>query len=127
MRQDTYTENLADFGARERKMAGKLLLAGLPEAFDEEGVKLAFNRNSGNVFLVNDSCQVAMMNGDDIELFYSTPYSGIEGFAADLLAENEPSELNIDDARYIIEAAGYSNVDLPANWQAFKDTDSEAA
>ena len=70
---NAYTENLADFGAREREMAAKLLAAGLPDGFNDGGVKLAFNRNSGYVFLVNEDYQVAMMNGGNMQLFHSLP------------------------------------------------------
>lgn len=50
---EVYTENLADFGSRERSMAAELLAARLPDGFPDDGVKLAMNRNSGFVFLVN--------------------------------------------------------------------------
>ena len=60
---------------------------GLPSDFYADGVKLAFNRSSGNVFLVNGDYQCAMMNGDKLESFYTSPYEGKEGFFADLLEE----------------------------------------
>jgi hypothetical protein len=90
---DGYTENLADFlsGARERRMVLEILKAwesgGLPKDFDESGVKIAFNSNSGNVFLVNEDHQVAMVEGMTLESFYSSPYEGREGFFTDLLTE----------------------------------------
>ena len=88
--QNVYTENLNDIisNDRERALAIELLQAwgkqGLPSDFYEEGVKVAFNRNSGNVFLVNEDYQCAMMNGDKLESFYSSPYHGYEGFIDDL-------------------------------------------
>jgi len=124
---NTYTENLADFGSRERAMAAELLAAGLPTGFYDDGVKLAFNRNSGYVFLVNSDYQVAMMNGDHIEQFYTTPYSGIEGFICDLLEENNPEEINSEDAEYILQTAIDEGEELPEQWKAYADTHEAAA
>lgn len=89
--QNVYTENLNDIMAcyTERKELLAILQAwdkdGLPSDFYEEGVKVAMNRNSGYVFLVNDDYQCAMMNGDKLESFYSSPYDGHEGFLDELL------------------------------------------
>lgn len=86
-----YTENLADIMAcyTERKEVQNIITAwnehGLPNNFYEDGVKFAFNRNSGNVFLVNEEYQVAMMNDGKLELFYSSPYYGHEGFIDELI------------------------------------------
>jgi hypothetical protein len=88
-----YTEDFSDIMscARERMLALDLLNAwheqGLPEDFSDDKVRLAFNRNSGYVFLVNDDYQCAMMNGEKLESFYTSPYAGIEGFFDDLLPE----------------------------------------
>ena len=79
------TTNFADFGFRERKMAEDLLRAsrehGFPEDFELNEVTIMMNSNSGNVFFTNSEYQVAMMNGDDLESFYSCPICGYEGFA----------------------------------------------
>ena len=120
---EVYTEDLADFGSRERSMAAELLACRLPEGFSDDGVKLAMNRNSGFVFLVNADYQCAMMNGDELQIFHTTPYSGLEGFIVDLLDENKPDELNSDDAEYIRDAAEAECVDLPEAWQVADDTD----
>ena len=86
------TTNLADFGRKElaetRDLLDAMLNNGLPDDFDDEGVVVAFNRNSGYVFLTNDEYQVAMV-GDDGKLYswYDTPYYGHEGSYEDLLAE----------------------------------------
>ena len=120
--QNAYTEDLADFGHRERHMAAALLAAGLPTGFYDDGVKLAMNRNSGYVFLVNSDFQVAMMNGNTIEQFYTTPYSGLEGFIGDLLAENEPNEINSEDAEYILEIAEAEGEELPESWKSYKES-----
>jgi hypothetical protein len=128
MTNDTYTEDLGDIMSctRERFLVTEILNAwndqGLPDTFSETGAKFAFNRNSGNVFLVNEDCQCAMMNGDKLESFYSTPYSGLEGFIGDLLADNVPNDINSEDADYILEAAQAESAELPEVWQAFADT-----
>lgn len=89
-----YTEDFGDIVscARERALAIELLQAwhekGLPDNFDGEGVKIAFNRNSGNVFLVNDDYQVAMLDDDGkLSEWFTSPYEGHEGFLADLIAD----------------------------------------
>lgn len=82
------TTDLAKFGWRERKMAADLLQAmcsqGLPEDFNDDEVTIMMNMNSGNVFLTNADFQVAMMNGDKLESFYTCPQCGHEGFAEDM-------------------------------------------
>jgi len=81
------TTNLADFGYREKKMAAELLTAmchGLPDDFDDDQVTVMMNTHSGNVFLTNANCDVAMMNGDKLESFYSCPECGHEGFKEDM-------------------------------------------
>ena len=69
---------------------------GLPDDFYDEGVKVAMNRNSGYVFLVNDDYQVCMMSGDKLESFYSSPYDGHEGFLDELLEMVDDSWHNED-------------------------------
>ena len=116
MEKDTiYTEDLADFGMRERTISAALLAAKLPEGFNDDGVKLAMNRNSGYVFLVNADYQVAMMNGACLELFHSLP-GGEEGFLTDLIDELSPDDLHHEDTDYIRNAAKAEGVDLPEAW-----------
>jgi len=116
----SYTENLADFGNIERDEAGKLLQARLPDNFYNEGVRVAFNTSSGYVFLVNNDYQTAMFNGDELELFHSTPYNGHEGFISDLLDEFQPDDLHAEDADYIIYNAIAEGTDIPVTsaWYA---------
>lgn len=96
---NVYTENLTDIMANytERKEVQKIITAwnenGLPDDFYDEGVKFAFNRNSGNVFLVNDEYQCCMMNGDKLDIWYSSPYDGHEGFIDELI-ENHDSGID---------------------------------
>ena len=115
-----YTENLADFGLREIRLLNDILSAwlstGLPEPFDNTGVKPALNKNSGYVFLVNDDYQVAMLNGGRLELFHSLPYSGYEGFLSDLITEYCPGALDEDDVQYIRDAAEMANLKLEGDW-----------
>lgn len=116
---NAYTENLADFGSRERKLLAEILSKPLPETFSDDGVKPAMNRNSGYVFLVNSDYQCAMLNCDtgELEIFHSTPYEGHEGFIRDLVQEYSPDDLNNEDERYIREAAEAEGVELPSNWK----------
>jgi len=82
------TTDLADFGWRELKMAAELLSSmihkGLPEDFESESVRIMFNWQSGYVFLTNAEFQVAMMNGGQLETWYTDLENGIEGFREDL-------------------------------------------
>jgi hypothetical protein len=111
---DYYTENIADFGFREIEELRDILDAwvkngGLPDDFYDEGVRPAFNRASGNVFLTNDDYQVCMLTSDGtLESFYSTPYSGHEGFYDDLMYEVDDSwdEEDIQYLRDIAESRG---------------------
>ena len=119
-----YTENLADFGSRERAMAGELLSADLPRNFNAVGVRVAMNMNSGYVFLVNDDYQVAMMNGYHMAIFHTTPYHGHEGFLEDLLNELHPDNLNQEDIDYILRESEIEHIDLPVIWQNYIDGDN---
>ena len=83
------TRDLSKFGHREREMAGDLLKAlgnknDKTKFFGNEGIAVEFNPNSGNVFLVDEDYNVAMMNGEDLEDFYSCPNCGHEGFLEDM-------------------------------------------
>ena len=100
------TTDLTKFGSRERKMAEDLLRAwrkqGLPEDFWDEGVKIMMNQNSGHVFLTNADYQVAMINGNKLESFYSCPYCGQEGFLEDMQSAPGDSE----DCKLYLEEIG---------------------
>ena len=88
MRNATTTTNLNDFGYRELEITRDLLDAmvtdGLPENFHNEGVTIMLNRTSGFVFLTNDDFQVAMINGDKLEMYYTCPECGEEGFEEEI-------------------------------------------
>lgn len=98
----TTTTNLADFGNRELAMVRDLISAmleqGLPEDFYNNEVQPMFNQSSGCVFLTNSEYQVAMLNGDKLESFYSSPYEGFEGFYDDLKEQYE--DMSEDDKEW---------------------------
>jgi len=97
------TTDLSKFGNRELGEASALLRAasagGLPKEFSDEGMTLMFNDSSGNVFLTNKEFQVAMFNGDKLEMFYTCPECGNEGFVDDMLMDfiNHDKELDPDN------------------------------
>ena len=87
------TTDLSKFGYREIDEAIKLLQAyknGAPDAFTKIDVVLTFNQNLGNVFLSNDNFDAIMLtDSGELEMYYVTPYDGIEGFLEDLYDEYE--------------------------------------
>jgi hypothetical protein len=89
---ESTTTDFSQFGYREREMAEELLKAsreqGFPEDFNDDEVIIMMNFHSGNVFFTNADYQVAMMNGDDLESFYSCPECGNEGFADEVLTKS---------------------------------------
>ena len=76
----TNTQDLSEFGYVELEEARRLFshLNDLDER--PEGLKLEFNPNSGNVFLVDNDYRCYMMNGDKLEEFFSCGECGAEGF-----------------------------------------------
>ena len=102
-----YTENLADFGYREQDEAKEIFAAwkknGLPQDFENDGVRLAFNMNSGYVFLTNNEYQVAMSDGDTLYSFYTSPYEGVEGSFEDLL--DEYKDMHEEDKEWFLDIA----------------------
>ena len=90
-KMEIVTADLSRFGHRERELAEELLKAwreqGLPDDFYNDGVNISFNTHSGYVFLTNEEYQVAMMNGDKLESFYTDFETGEEGFLDELSSE----------------------------------------
>ena len=84
------TRDLMDFGYRELDQAGDLLKALKSDKNKTEqlnnNVAIEFNPNSGNVFLVDEDCNVAMMNGENLEDWYYCFECGYEGFKDELSA-----------------------------------------
>jgi len=100
------TQDLSKFGWREIKEASLLLnaLASNDKNIDKtrfmsEGVNLEFNPNSGNVFLVDEDYNVAMMNGECLEDFITLPNQGHEGFLDDLVEIRD--EMDDEDKEYL--------------------------
>ena len=102
---DITTTDFSRFGWREKEMAEELLKAareqGLPDDFYDDETTIMFNTHSGNVFFTNSDYQVAMMNGDDLESFYSCPECGFEGFSDEMKSDG-----NKCCKRYLKEVAG---------------------
>ena len=98
--QEITTTDFSRFGSREREMAEELLKAwreqGLPDDFDNDSVVIMMNFYSGNVFLTNADYQVAMMNDDTLESFYTDFETGEEGFK-DELTEEALTRLGINE------------------------------
>jgi hypothetical protein len=96
--------DLSKYGYREIKKVADLLNAwvdqGLPEGFSDDGVTPAFNMHSGEVFLTNEDYQVLMLNDGKLEIWYTLPYIGEEGFISDLI-KLDPNRMNQDDIDYI--------------------------
>lgn len=78
------TTDLSEFDKSDLKRLEMLLKAyreqGLPEDFNDENVHAMMNTTSGYVFLTNSDYQVAMLNGDKLESFYTCYECGHEGF-----------------------------------------------
>ena len=106
---DFYTEDLSDIlaNAREREEVRDILNAwgnhGLPDDFNDDGVKIAFNRHSGNVFLVNGDCQWCMVSDGKLESCYSSPCQGIEGFFDELVEQY--SHMHREDQEWLRDIA----------------------
>lgn len=101
------TTNLSDFGYRELAMLEEILKAmreqGLPDNFSDNEVVPMMNQNSGNVFLTNSDYEVAMMNGDTLEMFYTLPYNGNEGFVEDLIQQYKNDDIDREDFEYLAD------------------------
>ena len=100
--------NFADFGYRELDLAGDLLTKYAngnmsrmaKDSFSGPyGIQVGFNKNSGNVFLMDEEYMVLMDDGTELDLFISTPYSGEEGFYDDLMEMYE--DLDEEDQEYL--------------------------
>lgn len=85
--------DLSKLGIREIEMLGDLLKAYAknPGCLGEE-VNWEFNPSSGNVFLVDEDCRVVLMNGDELEEFFTCGYCGHEGFKEDIRHESMSSD-----------------------------------
>lgn len=94
------TTDLSKFGFRELKLLELTLTAmrekGLPNDFDLTGVTPMFNMDSGEVFLTNDDCQVAMRTDEGkLETWHCCYYCSHEGFLSDF--EHDPQDQDCVD------------------------------
>lgn len=86
MSENIVTMDLSEFNEKQLRLASKLLLLlaerDYLDSFNEEKVHLMLNKNSGNVFLTNEDCDVMMFNDNTqkLEMWHTLPYSGEEGF-----------------------------------------------
>ena len=94
------TTDFSKFGYIEREEAENLLKAsreqGFPDDFIDDETTIMFNQNSGYVFFTNADYQVAMLNGDKLESFYTCSYCGEEGFRDDLKEYHTDKDLHKD-------------------------------
>lgn len=111
---EEHTENLADFSMREIILLRDTLTAwieqGLPKDFEEKRVRPMLNRDTGNVFLVNQEYQSAMLNGEKLESIYHTPIERIGGFLSTLL-EYDPKLLPLKDREFIVSLCRLHELD----------------
>lgn len=100
------TTDLKDFGKRELKIAAEILRqyanGDYPEEFYGNEVTIMMNKNSGYVFLTNNDYQVLMLNGEKLEMWYTLPYTGDEGFKEDFEDAKE-EDYHHEDWEYIQE------------------------
>lgn len=99
--------DLSNLGYRELELVEQLLQAyikdGAPDTFYNKGVKIAFNPHTGDVFLTNCEYQVAMLNGDKLEVYYSLNCTGYEGFIDDLYDDFKNGNIDPYDYESLID------------------------
>lgn len=90
------TQDLSKFGWTERNEAAKLLTAlsepqqQAEDFYLSEGIAVEFNPNSGNVFLVDEDYNVAMLNDDGkLENFVTCSNCGNEGLKSAITINND--------------------------------------
>lgn len=91
---DIVTADFSEYGYRELDIAAELLKQYCENThLLEDEVSLMFNKNSGCVFLTDSNCNVAMLNGDKLERFYSCPNCGHEGFFEEFRKHEDENKL----------------------------------
>ena len=96
---------------------------GLPESFDEEGVKLFFWPEGAMMFFVNESYDLCGLYYDEyglkkLKLWVHFPHSEQdEGYIADLLERHDPEQLHVEDADFLTEMAQHDGIKLPDRWE----------
>lgn len=101
MRKQNEMWDLSTFGYREIDLAQEILKAvadnGYPDDFEEEGVRIEFNPNTGDVFLTNDENQVCMVAEGKLESWYWLSNSGREDFLENLIQDFDSGYLDSED------------------------------
>ena len=99
--------DLSNFGSRELSMAKDILDAlmnnGYPDDFYEDDVSIAFNPNSGYVFLTNSEYQSAIEVDGKLEMWYYLSYAGTEGTAEDLYDKFKDGDIDEEDYEELAE------------------------
>ncbi len=92
--------DLSNFGNRELNEAKEILDAiinnGYPDEFQLDGVSIAFNANSGIVFLTNSEYQVAVESEGKLVMWYILSYDS-EGTCEDLHDDFKNNNISEDD------------------------------
>jgi len=96
------TQDLSKLGYREINQLADLLKAYAQNPILNDGVKWEFNPMGDNLFLVDEDYNVAMMNGDDLELWHYCGYCGHEGFAEEF--KHEPRNEDCTDKMEHVES-----------------------
>ena len=94
------TRDLMNFGYRELEEAGNLLKAlksGNDTKYLGDNVTIEFNPNSGNVFLVDDEYNVAMMADGMLCDWHYLSYEGHEGFIEDLIESYKQGDITNEE------------------------------
>jgi hypothetical protein len=106
------TTNLSEFGHMELMEASEILKAYAKGQYEHPyfmgDAQLMMNQNSGFVFLVDEGGEgsnVLMLNGEELEGFYTSPYEGREGFFSDLLKEYNNSDFHREDEEWFQQLA----------------------
>ena len=112
MTDEIVVTDWSKFDYRVKKQAIELLQAWIEEKTQREldglmagsGVKAAYNRNSGYVFLTNDDYDAFMFNGDYVlDIHLSCPECGCEGFPPYLYQHGDCDECKKYAMRYMDE------------------------
>ena len=119
MRKENEMWDLSTFGYRELAMAADLLKAiidhGYPDDFDDEGVRIEFNPNSGYVFLTNDNFDCCMEVNGELLSWYFLGYHGYEGFLEDLIDEYDRGQIESEDWEELADIAERNGFEEKAN------------
>lgn len=92
--------DISRLGYSEILDAGELLKAYAerrPADWNDEGVKIAYNEYSGEVFLTNDDCQTLILQDGEAVMWYFLSYHGNEGTAEQLVIDYDNGNVEAED------------------------------